>query len=394
MKQLKIKIGIWALAFLTLSPLAITSSFAAVAETFPEAAIAEIQLIASIPYLSTIIVSFFSGALTTKFSYKTIALIGTVILGIGGLLPLVFHRSLLELWLGAGILGIGLGLTTTMMPILTAEYFPKAQRLAMMGKNTAAIAIGKMFFLKIGGLLGSISWHYSYFVFLIVLPIFAALFFCLPGEPPKAPQTLNAPKVKGNFLKTVKTFSPQLGIVFLLSFVASLAMLIYNTNLALVMASRGFEGPATAGFVGGFGTIGGIVAGLTLKTAKAFFKDKLLSMAFLIVAISFFILGISTTFAGLFIGSLAIAVGTAYLFASIPFFASLLAKPFQMGLAMAFYNSFNALGKLLSPILLNGLGGLSGTAAYFFGAAALLAVGLYLWLANFAGKAMASHLST
>ncbi|WP_320165374.1 MFS transporter [uncultured Trichococcus sp.] len=395
MKKTKLKVGILSMTLLNMSALVITSAFGAIMASFPEEPISKIQMIGTIPGLGSMLITLVVGVLAMRIPKKTLALIGILCVALGGLLPLAFHTTVNALLVCALIMGIGLGFIGTINPMLISMYFEGEERGSLMGIGTAINSIGLMVMMIIGSTLGAKNWENTYLVFLLALLIFFVVMLFLPLDKveTKSDYTTHAqgPQAKPSLLAVIKDMNKYVLWVSLLAFAVSFLYTIYPSNLSLVVAEKNFGGTAITGLVNALGTVGGLIAGFTISRINRILKDKSIAIGFILLALSYLLVCYAQNFVMMVLGAGISGIAMAMIYSTIPFYVSIIAKPFQIAIAMSIFQFLNGLGGIISPIVLAGLGVASGQSAVLFGAICCFVIGVGLIVINFGKKALANH---
>lgn len=395
MKKTKLKIGILSMTLLNMSALVITSAFGAIMASFPEEPISKIQMIGTIPGLGSMLITLVVGVLAMRIPKKILALIGILCVALGGLLPLAFHTTVNALLVCALIMGIGLGFIGTINPMLISMYFEGEERGSLMGVGTAINSIGLMVMMIIGSTLGAKNWENTYLVFLLALLIFFVVMLFLPLDKveTKGDHTaqMQGPQSKTSLLTVIKDINKYVIWVSLLAFAVSFLYTIYPSNLSLVVAEKNFGGTAITGLVNALGTVGGLIAGFTISRINRILKDKSIATGFILLALSYLLVCYAQNFVMMVLGAGISGIAMAMIYSTIPFYVSIIAKPFQIAIAMSIFQFLNGLGGIISPIVLAGLGVASGQSAVLFGAVCCFAIGIGLNVLNFGKKALANR---
>lgn len=368
MKQLRTRIGILSMCFLSMSALVITSALSAIIADFPHESVAKIQMIATIPSFGTLITTILVGILAVHLPKKLLALIGVFFVALGGLLPLVWHSSVDGLLLCALLLGIGLGFTNPVYPMLIAMYFDGDERAATMGQSTAINSLGSIVMMLIGAFLGAQNWVHAYYSFFVAIIIFLLILFLLPMD-----QVVHADTAQqGGTLQLLKHLNKYVFIVSGIGLMMSLIYTIYPTNLSLIVASKQLGGTSITGVVNAVGTIGGFVAGFSMKGINKLVKDKALPVGFCLLALTFLLIRVANNLPVVFIGAVLSGFAMAIVMSTVPFYVSVVSKPIQIALSMTVFQFGNALGGVFTPIILSALHISYGNAAFSVGAVASL----------------------
>lgn len=119
------RIAILALGTMSMVSLAISPSYAAIAQAF-KASNTMVQMLTSIANLAALIAGLMVGRLVSgSMSRKKIVVTAVALICIGGLLPLAIHGSMGILIVFSAIIGFGQGMVTNMVQILITEELPE-----------------------------------------------------------------------------------------------------------------------------------------------------------------------------------------------------------------------------------------------------------------------------
>lgn len=395
MKKTKLKVGILSMTLLNMSALVITSAFGAIMASFPDEPISKIQMIGTIPGLGSMLITLVVGVLAMRIPKKILALVGILCVALGGLLPLAFHGTVNALLVCALIMGIGLGFIGTINPMLISMYFDGEERGSLMGVGTAINSIGLMVMMIVGSTLGAQNWENTYLVFLLALLIFFVVMLFLPLDKVETQSGFagngHAVQGKPSLLSVIKDMNKYVLWVSLLAFAVSFLYTIYPSNLSLVVAQKNFGGTAITGLVNALGTVGGLIAGFTISRINRFLKDKSIATGFILLAASYLLVYYAQNIVMMVLGAGLSGIAMAMIYSTIPFYVSVIAKPFQIAIAMSIFQFLNGLGGIISPIVLAGLGVASGPSAILFGAVCCFVIGAGLIAINFGKHALANR---
>lgn len=179
-QEIKIKVGIFSLSMLSMATLVMSPVIALVVKAFQNEGLSKVQMILSVGNLTGIVAAFLVGKLALSIPKRTIALTGALLTCIFGLIPYLFHTSLLFLIICSGLIGVSVGLITNVIPGLIADYFAADQRQDAMGKQVAFVSIGTMIIMYVSGVLGVTAWYVSYLTYALAGIVFVIVFVCLP----------------------------------------------------------------------------------------------------------------------------------------------------------------------------------------------------------------------
>ncbi|MCF0134446.1 MAG: MFS transporter [Blautia sp.] len=371
-EKLKAKIGILSASMVSLSYIGFSPIIALIAQSFPEVDISLVQMILTIPNLMYIVFSPLSGFLMLRYKKKNLMLISIALYIVGGLLPFFLHSSIWMLLLGSILIGSGSGLMMPTMNGLICDCFELEERGSIMGLNATFVAAGALCFIFGSGFLSGFGWHYSYLVFLILIPILVMEFLILPEG--KVPEKTTDGKAAGGM-----EWSPIVLLIFLLGFVYFITQNAFNTNSSLAVAEYGIENANAASLLTLGNTIGGLVGGILFGLILKKLGDSTISLAVLIAAIGFILAGVLHFLLPVSIGGVMVGFGFAEASAGGTFLLSKYTKAENNAFTLAMYNGFVNFGAAISPYFINHCAKVFGTdiaARFLFSGAVLTLCGI------------------
>lgn len=369
-------------SFALTSIVAVSSALAKISQAFPDVSIASVQMLTALPSLIAIAVILLSGVLSSWITKKRIVAISMVLMLIGGLLPLVFHQHFYQLVIASIIFGLGYGGISPLTSALINEHYGPDEQAAMLGFQSAVIGIGGVLFSYLGGKLASVCWWYTYFTYLLFIPVLILVLML-----PKGTTTAQS---KGSSFRSLLNgkmlFYVCQGMIFGTFFH------VFQTNIALLIESRGLGGAEVTGTVlsmqSAFGILSGILGGKILNKCKEMSLPYIFGVSGLALTVIFLAKGmapiyLSAAFLG-FVFSLRMPAGYLKATSSVP--------PACATLAITVYCSSSQIGQFLSPVCTNGLADLFGLdldEKFMMSAAVLLLTGAVsvLWELHLKRKA-------
>ena len=124
-------------AFMAVSPI-----LAEVGKSFPNAGSSQIQMVYTIGSLVALPIMLVAGRLANYVPKKYLAMIGMVIMLLGGMLPQIMHQHLWQLYVASGVIGFGMAFINIISSTLISDHFTGLSKGAVMGYQSAAVSIG------------------------------------------------------------------------------------------------------------------------------------------------------------------------------------------------------------------------------------------------------------
>ncbi|WP_054732903.1 MFS transporter [Secundilactobacillus similis] len=321
------RIAILALGTMSMVSLAISPSYAAIAQAF-KASNTMVQMLTSIANLAALIAGLMVGRLVSgSMSRKKIVVTAVALICIGGLLPLAIHGSMGILIVFSAIIGFGQGMVTNMVQILITEELPEKNRQSAMGQNTTFTNIGAMVLITLGGVLAAKSWINNYWVFLIPVLVLIIVMICLPSQNIYANQAKDDADVDANVDNGKIELNKYSWAITFLGFLSMLLYNVFSNNISMFVVSHKLGGSAQAGILSMIGLLGGLLAGLIVGKLAKILPKYTISISFLLMALSYLIIGWSNSMSLVIVGSFLSGAALSVCMAQYPFLISISIKP-------------------------------------------------------------------
>jgi MFS family permease len=264
---------------------AASPALADIAEAFPDKSPESIQMIVSIPPLLIMVSTLICGQLSRIMRKKTLVLIGMGLYGVGGIMP-AFFGDLTFILIMRGIFGAGCGFLIPLSQGLIADFFEGRDREVFMGYRSSTAGIFGMFFTMAGGYLCAIHWRYTFYAYLIVIPMFLLVLVKMPE--PESRETTRAGDKSSALTRSMWFYA-------LMYFLYNVAMMCFITNAAFVMSASHVGSAKTIGFIMTISSVGGIAGGFILGWTTRVFKNFTLVFALCFLALGFILLNFVNT---------------------------------------------------------------------------------------------------
>lgn len=348
---LKTRIGVLAVSMIGMAALAITPSYAAIAQHFALNN-TSVQMLTSLPNLFMMVAGLIIGKLTAgKINLKSLTVGSILLVVIGGLLPLFFHESFIFLIICSCLVGLGQGACTNLTQVLISQILPKKERESTMGLSTTFINIGGVVFIMGGGQLAAASsWVNNYWIYLFSLLILLVVTMLLPMHPKDVSddnhQTKEAGKIKLN------------KYVFYCALWAFLTMLlnnVLNNNISLFVVEQGLGATSQAALTSTISLIGGMLCGLIVGILGKKFRYSSIALSFLLYGISYLLIGFVHSLVIVFIGSFLVGAAMSIAMGQFPYLISIAVDDSTVSMALGIYVAIYSVGGVVSPFVINPL---------------------------------------
>lgn len=386
-KKLQTKIAILADVFFVMGILTVSTVLGAIAQTFPNASITSIQLLMTLAMVAAFICMFLGGYLGSFLDKKVLAIVGLVIMMVGGLIPTVLNTSLMFLYISSLCIGAGQGILKTAITGINTLLLDGQERTKMFGWQTAFQNLGPVVLMLLAGILAkNYGWTAAYYVFFLYIIAIIITVIMMPKAPP----------VK---VEKQQKISPPFRI-YILGFFLGWFAVGYSTfflNAPIYITVEGLGDPSVIGVVMSVSTLVGFLAGFVFIYFVKVFKHQVITCAAALCAIGYIILVLAPSMATVYLAS--IISGGAFTLAMAGGLqqVSEIATAEQVSPSMGTFLSMTSLGAVFSPFILNGitalLFGKGAPLLNVFWTAVILLVILAVCLA-FWGVSMSKHKAT
>ena len=293
---------------------------------------------------------FIEPLLEPKITKRNIAVIGTVLMLIGGFMPQFLNSQLWMLYAASVVIGAGLSLVVVVSSSLISDYFTGIDKSRMMGFQSIFVSIGGAIIAKGSGLFTAMAgWHRGYLVFLICIPIIIIVLLTVP----KGEVVQQTEKTKAGISGSMVYF----GVLCLITgiFVAT-----FNTNIAMYIDRNGIGDASTAGTVSSIMQVVGIVGGLVLGNTVKIFKRFTIGAAIILMAIGTAMVGFSTSLPVICVGAVIVGFGFAIRNPGAVTFAANMVPAAQASLAIAIVSATYNVGNFISAYIVNAMASVMG----------------------------------
>ena len=349
---------------------ALSPILAEVGKFFPDASDSAIQIVLTLINLTTLPMMLIEPAFESKLTKRDIALIGTILMLVGALVPQVLNSQLWMLYVASIIIGAGLSLVVVVSSSLISDYFTGIEKSRVMGFQSIFVSIGGTIIAKGSGMLTAMAgWKRGYLVFLICIPIVLIVTLTVPkGEVVQKEETGEKAGISGSMI--------YFGALCLITgiFVAT-----FNTNIAMYIDRKGIGDASTAGTVASIMQVIGILGGLVLGNTVKLFKRFTIGASILMMAEGTAMVGFSTSLPVICVGAAVVGFGFAIRNPGAVTFAANMVPAAQASLAIAIVSATYNVGNFISAYVVNPVANMLGddiANRFIVSAVALVVIGI------------------
>ena len=347
------KLAVLAVALLTIiATSAIGPSLAIIKVNFPQVSPTLIKSIVTIPALICIPISLLSNQFSRHIRKKYLLILGLIIYLIGAIV--CYFSNNIYMLLGArGIFGIGLGIIAPMSLVLVGDFFEGKDRAKFMGYSSACSNIGGVIATPIVGIIAVIDWHNIFLIYLIALPILLVVIFCLLKVAPfdgYAPE--NRKENIHNETKHIKLNLEvfKYAVIIILAFITFYSI---PTNIALLIKNRNLGNSETSAILITLVTLFAFFSAMSFGRVLRIFKETLILISFIIIAIGLIVLISANTFTFMGLGVILVGVGFGLIVPYSLYYASKCVHNKHTSLAITIVTTSIYVGEAICPIVLD-----------------------------------------
>lgn len=311
-RKIMLLTAILLLGVLDQAPSVVNSTIPAMTETFSGHALSLIESITTIVNLFVTIFVLVSGFLVNKIGQKQTALLGIGIAAISSIVP-VFSTNFYVVLGSRAVLGIGIGLSNALAASLLSAFFKGNELAKYMGWRTAAGGIGTSLMTMVAGQLLKLSWHMSYFVYILFVPTLLLFIFFVP-EPEKYGVFVQKNEEKKKSVKEANEDNKLAGLgtvlaLAVLFFFFLVGATIFGTKLAQIFVTKNIGTASEASVVASIFTLSQMFGGMLFGYCYKHFGTKMLPVTILLRGLPLLVIGVVNS--KILIGLMAVIFGLA-----------------------------------------------------------------------------------
>lgn len=279
-----------------------TPAIALVAQAMPEVNTSLIQMIVSIPSVCLIFFPPIYAAMTRIIKKKRLLLIAFLLMLTGSIGPM-FIDDIYAILVCRFIMGCGNGIIMPITIDLIMDLFEGKEKQSMLGYAAAVTSVGGILFQILGGIAGSIDWHYCFLATCVSAPCYLFALISLPDIP--------LPAKENNAAKIGLRDCMQPSLLFLAFFMIlwELLYFVFLTNISLYLVNGNIATTTQVGIITSLVTIAGMFMSALYGPMVQKLHEKILPIAYLVTAIGFVIICLGHTAVIMGIGAFCIGIG-------------------------------------------------------------------------------------
>lgn len=313
-----------------------------------------VRLILTAPALFIAIGAPLVGTVIDRFGRKPLLAIAIVLYGIAGTSGAVLNSIGLIL-VGRMLLGFSVAGIMTTATALIADYYVGTARAQFLGFQAAFMGLGGVLFLSLGGFLADINWRMPFLIYLLALLIVPLVIFGLP-EPNRLANDLTSPETgKDGFPWRVAS------LTYVAALLSQIVFYLIPVQLPFYLQELVNANASQSGLAIALSTLFSAASAIGYKQIKARLSfTGIYAIAFFLMAIGYFIISISLTYA-VALGGLAIAgTGLGLLMPNMNVSLTAVTPGHLRGRVLGGLTTAFFLGQFMSPVLSQPISAVAG----------------------------------
>lgn len=317
---------------------------------FTDQSLTAVQTVISLPNLLSVVAGVLASVLVSfgVSTKKNLTITGISIIGLTGVVFLLFHSQFWQLIMSSVLIGLGMGFFIPTAQSIMLDSFDEKERQVISGLQFSFINFGGILMSVSSGLLTALVWYGGYIMLLVMLPVAVLSVFTLPHD------KFRVKKRDDGDNKPQRSKLPA--DVFYYSFTLFLFALIFNvtmSNLPTHLETNHLGSAGTAGAVIAITLVGGVFSGIFFDKLSSRLRDYTISISFSLLFIGFTMLNIfSASLPMIFIAAFIIGISTSLCLSQCIFSTSNVVDPTNSALAATFLSCVApGSGGFLSPVI-------------------------------------------
>lgn len=350
--KMKLKISVLSISLVLTSTGAVSMLIPSLLSAYPGENTSVIESIITLSTLSTFILVLLNDKIVRKIGYRPTVILGLLLTFVGGVGPSIISNFKLILLLRV-VLGAGLGLCNPLaVSLITLFFLDEKERASMLGLQNAVSGLGLTLMTFVAGILSVYNWKYSFFVYLVLIPVFFLFYFFVPE--PEA-----SPLIKQEKIASEKSIKPKISfVIFALAFVIFSFFVFYFTMAlkgASLIVDKGLGTTLDAGNILSLRSLATMIGGAFFGQIYKVTKKATLVVSYIFICAASFLLYSSTTLfqvgLGMVLGGLSSAILIPYVYMMVGKYAFKGSENLSVSAIIVGSNS----GVFLSPYIINSI---------------------------------------
>jgi len=309
------------------------------------------KLILTLPALFIALLAPVSGYLLDWSGRRYVLFISLILYAVAGTTGAYLSNIYLIL-VGRAFLGMSVGALMTAIITLIGDYYEGNLRSTIMGYQAAFASAGGLVFISTGGVLADIHWRYPFLIYAVSLIILVMALVSV-YEPNRVRPAGNVALPGKNLLQRIPY---RVFWVYAIAFFSFAVFYMIPVQMPFMLSSlEGVTNTRTGIAIASMNITAVTMAFNYARIRRRVDFPYIMSMVYLLVALGYFIIGISDSYGLMVLGILVCGLGFGMQMANVNLWLVNLAPADIRGTLVGYLNTFIFMGMFLSPVLLQPL---------------------------------------
>lgn len=299
-----------------------------------------IQFLQTLPYAFLMVGSLSVGWLTARLRIKKMLLLGLGVIGLCGIAPF-FFGGFYVLLVSRLLIGFGFGVATPVNTAIITAFIPAGERPGYLGLHVVGMGVGSMAGNFFGGILASLGYRYFFLIYIAIFIAMISVFLLLPDFGHREQDN-----------KKATGLNRKVYILSVISFVHTLFITVYSTNIALYIGGQGIGDPSFVGTAATVNAAFALIVGAGFVKIFSFLKNHTLPIAIFSAAIGYLSIFLIPGETGVFICSAFCGASLSCFMAQCSYLISISVAPEAVARASGAFSVIGGIGGFVSPLLI------------------------------------------
>lgn len=367
-----VKITLMVVSTLTVMASAtIAPSLPVMREHFADVANADylVRLVLTAPSLFVAIGAPFAGVIIDKLGRKPLLMSALLVYGLAGSSGL-WLNSLGLILLGRALLGLSVAGIMITATTLIADYYTGSTRTRFLGLQSAAMSLGGVVFLSLGGFLADITWRMPFLIYLVALLLLPLVLLLLP-EPNRTSQSTTSQ----SSIEPVDLPLKLVGLTYVIALLTQVVFYMIPVQLPFHLRTLTNATASQSGLAIALATLFAAISSLSYQKVKARFTFiRIYAIAYISMGVGYGIIGLASGFATVLLGLAIAGFGLGLIVPNMNLCLTSISPGVLRGRVLSGLTTCFFLGQFISPLLSQPLSQMVGLSTAYGLAGILLVV--------------------
>ena len=328
-----------------------------------------VRLVLTAPSLFVAIGAPFAGFIIDQLGRKPLLMGALLVYGLAGSSGL-WINSLGLILLGRALLGLSVAGIMITATTLIADYYTGSTRTKFLGLQSAAMSLGGVVFLSLGGFLADITWRMPFLIYLVALLLLPLVLLLLP-EPNRTSQSTTSQ----SSMEPVDLPLKLVGLTYVIAFLTQIVFYMIPVQLPFHLRALTSATASQSGLAIALATLFAAISSLSYQKIKARFTFiRIYAIAYISMGVGYGIIGLASGLATILVGLAIAGFGLGLIVPNMNLCLTSISPGVLRGRVLSGLTTCFFLGQFISPLLSQPLSQVVGLSTAYGLAGILLVV--------------------